>query len=197
MCSIRLNTLVTLTAAVAAAPLLLAAANSAQADTEGPNRAHVVTGVVSGELHNGCYAKSVPAARRGAKGVTKVYEVHSGDDRLIATHKWYAKKLYLRCRRGGDGTMKVTIVRLGPRQRGHQASKTHLAIAFYAGSRELARYSTLDLAGRPDNVQRSVSHYRIIRRIKGFGYENLFRIELIDGRSLSFNLATGKVRPGG
>jgi hypothetical protein len=173
------------------APLLLVAATSVQADTEGPNQPHVVTG----DRYSGCYAKSVPLARWGTKGVTKVYEVRRGDDTLIATHKWFTKKLYLRCRRAGDGKLKVTMVRFGPWQRGRRASRAHLAIAFHAGGRELARYSTLALAGRPDNVRRSVSHYRVIRRIKGFGYENLFRIELIDGRTLTFDLTSGKMRP--
>lgn len=184
-----------LTAAVLFAPLLLTTATKARADTESPNRAHVVAGIVDGDLYRGCYAKSVPTARWGMQGITRIYEVRRGKDRLIATHNWYAKTLYLRCRRGANGALEARVVRFGPWQRGRQASKADLAIAFYSGGRELARYSTLDLAGRPDNVQRSVSHYRVIRRIKGLGYQNSFRLELIDGRMLSFDLATGRLRP--
>jgi hypothetical protein len=171
-------------------------AATAQADEEAANKPHFVTGIVMGDLHNGCYAKSVPDAAWGVKGTTKVYAVRKGKDRLIATFPWYARKLHLQCRRGPDGAMRAAIVRLGPWQRGQRASKDHLAIAFYKGSRELARYSTLDLAGRADNVRPSVSHYRIIREVKGFVEPNHFRLALLDGRTLTFDLTTGKLRRG-
>jgi hypothetical protein len=159
MPSKRFSAITALTAAILFASLLLTTATNALADTEGPNRAHVVAGIVDGDLYGGCYAKSVPVARWGMQGTTRVYEVRRGKDRLVATYNWYAKTLFLRCRRKADGALKARVVRLGPWQRGRQASKDDLAIAFYSGDRELARFSTLDLAGRPDNVQRSVSHY--------------------------------------
>jgi len=197
MSSKRSTSAVSLIAAVVATPLLLAPAHSALADSEASNRAHVVTGIVKGDLHRGCYAKSVPAAHWGMQGVTKVYEVRSGKDRLIETHNWYAQRLYLRCRASAGGTLKGTLVRFGPWQRGRRASKTDLAIALYSSGRRLVRYSTLDLAGQPDNVRRSVSHFRIIRRVRGFKGGNSFRIELIDGRSLGLDLITGKLRQAG
>ena len=174
-------------------PVLIAPA-TAQADDEAANKPHFVTGIVKGDLHNGCYAKSVPDATWGMKGTTRVYVVRRGKDRLVATFPWYARKLHLQCRRGPDGAMTVAIVRLGPWQRGQRASKDHLAVAFYEGGRELARYSTLALAGRPDNVRPSVSHYRVIKRVKGFVEPSHFRLALIDGRILTFDLATGKLR---
>lgn len=177
------------------APFLVAAA-TAQADEEAANKPHFVTGIMKGDLHNGCYAKSVPAATWGMTGTTKVYAVRKDKDRLVASFPWYASRLHLQCRRGADGAVTVAVVRLGPWQRGRQAGKDHLAIAFYEDGRELARYSTLDLAGRPDNVRASVSHYRVIRRVKGFSEPNNFRLALIDGRTLTFDLATGKLRRG-
>jgi len=182
--------------AFAIVPVLIAAATTAQADEEAANKPHFVTGIVKGDLHNGCYAKSVPDATWGMKGTTKVYVVRKGKDRLVAAFRWYARKLHLQCRRGPDGAMTVAIVRLGPWQRGRRANKDHLAVAFYEGGRELARYSTLDLAGRADNVRPSVSHYRIIREVKGFVEPNHFRLALVDGRTLTFDLATGNLATG-
>jgi len=175
------------------APLLVLAA-AAHADEEAANKPMVFTGIMQGDLNNGCYAKSVPAATWGMAGTTQVYAVRKGKDRLVARFPWYARKLYLQCRRGSDGAITVTIVRFGPWQRGRQASKDHFAIGFYENGRVLATYSTLDLAGRPGNVEVSVSHYRLIRKIVGFADPELFRIVLTDGRSLAFDLRTGRRR---
>jgi len=176
-----------------AAPLLIHSA-AAHADEEAANKPQIFTGIMTGDLNNGCYAKSVPTAHWGMAGTTQVYAVRKGKDRLIARFPWYARKLYLQCRRGTNGAITVTLVRFGPWQRGQQASKDHFAIGFYENGRALATYSTLDLAGRPDNVRPSVSHYRVIRKIVGFDGSRRFRIVLTDGRRLVFDLESGAMQ---
>jgi hypothetical protein len=192
-CSDRASRIRHVLAALAIAPVLVAA-SSALADDEAANKPRFVNGIVTGAPPGSCYAKSVPDAYWGMKGTTKVYVTAKGKERLVTTFPWYASRLHLKCRRGPDGVMTVTVVRLGPWQRGQRASNDHLALAFYENGRELARYSTLDLAGRPDNVRPSVSHYRVIKRIKGLIAPNHFRLTLVDGRTLTFDLATGRIR---
>ena len=88
-----------------------------------------------------------------------------------------------------------SAVQFGPWARGQQASASQLAIAFHAGGRLLRSYSTLDIAGRPDNVSASVSHYTVIRDVEGFATDDagrvVFRVTTIDGRRLTFDPATG------
>ncbi|NJK42400.1 MAG: hypothetical protein HC937_01200, partial [Aquincola sp.] len=49
-------------------------------------------------------------------------------------------------------------------------------------------YSTLDIAGKPDNVSSSVSHYTVIEEVLGFrwvrGNEYVFELRTTDGRTL-------------
>jgi hypothetical protein len=96
-------------------------------------------------------------------------------------------------------TQRPAIVRrideFGPWARGHRASASQLAIAFHAGGRLLRSYSTLDIAGSPDNVSASVSHFTVIRDVEGFGSDRagrvVFRVTTVDGRRLTFDPATG------
>jgi hypothetical protein len=181
--------------ALAMAPCLILAA-PALADDEAANKPRFVNGFVTGGAQDACYAESVPKKFWGMKGTTKITVAIKGKERLVTTYPWYASRLYLKCRRRADGTMSVTVIRLGPWQRGQRASHDHLALAVYENGRELARYSTLDLAGRPDNVRPSVSHYRLIKRVVGLVEPNTFRLTLIDGRTLTFDLATGHLTTG-
>jgi hypothetical protein len=58
----------------------------------------------------------------------------------------------------------VSVIVYGPWSFGHQASKDHIAFQYYWVPLEgepvlLKTVSTLDIAGNPDNVQATVSHY--------------------------------------
>jgi hypothetical protein len=173
--------------------ICFAVAAPAGADDEAANRAHVAAGA-----YGQCYAKSVPGDHYGDRGITRVYRVTFGEDELAALYPWFSGQIHLRCNMSRNGDMGIALVRFGPWARGHQASGDHLAFAFHFKGRELARYSTLDIAGEPDNVEMSSSHYQVIRRIVGFrwiaGNDYAFEVETVDGRLLSFDPLSGESR---
>ena len=116
-----------------------------------------------------------------------MYQVTAGSDTLIETYPWYSVRIHLDC---------ATTVQFGPWARGRQATAGHLAIAFHAKGRLLRSYSMLDIAGSPDNVAASVSHYEVFREIEGFAWESsraVFRVTTVDGRRLTFDPATGNL----
>jgi hypothetical protein len=162
----------------------------ASADEEASNVPYVAV-----DQYGRCYAKSVPAEQYGSAGVTKVYSVGAGEDRLIDTYSWYSGRMYLQClTRLSEERYAVSVVQFGPWARGEKATPDHLAIAFHAGGRLLRSYSTLDIAGSPDNVSASVSHYTVLREVEGFATEgtaSVFRVTTIDGRRLTFDAASG------
>ena len=162
------------------------------ADQEAGNLPHVQSG-----SWGRCYAKSVPSDSYGEAGTTRVYEVGATDDRLLVTYEWFSQRIYLQCNMSSAGGIGVSVVQIGPWPRGHAASPDHLALAFYFNDRLLRRYSTLDIAGRPDNVQASVSHYIVVERIDGYrwidGDRYAFDLRTVDGRVLSFDPTTGEV----
>lgn len=178
--------------------LICAAVPPAAADQEAGNIPHVRAGT-----HGRCYAKSVPEEYWGQRGVTRLYRVAEGADVLIASFPWYSQELRLHCNISRNGRLGASLVRFGPWARGHRASADDLALAFYFDGELLARYSTLDIAGRPDNVEASVSHYVVIAKVGGYrrlgpGAPNAyaFDIETTDGRTLSFDPTTGRLREG-
>ena len=178
--------------------LICAAAPPAAADQEAGNLPHVRAGT-----HGRCYAKSVPEEYWGQRGVTRLYRVAEGEDALIATFSWYSQELRLQCNMSRNGHIGASLVRFGPWARGREASADHLALAFYFDGELLARYSTLDIAGSPDNVEASVSHYVVIAKVGGYrwlgaGAPNAyaFDIETTDGRALTFDPVTGRLREG-
>jgi hypothetical protein len=143
-----------------------------------------------------CYAKAVPDSLYGQSGRTSVYWVRAGNDSLLADHDWYSQQVYLECNVAtGDGPVALSVVRMGPWARGQHASTTDLAVAFYLNGRLLKRYSTLDIAGRPDNVQQSVSHYVVFDSVMGYrwvsGNRYHFEMLAVDGRRIAFDPATG------
>lgn len=164
-----------------------------RADEEAVNAPHIAV-----DASGRCYAKSVPAATYGSAGTTSVYRVESGADRLIESYPWYAATIHLQCYTPGLSGDAVSIVQLGPWARGRQATAGHLAIAFHANGRLLRSYSTLDIAGAIDNVSASTSHYRVFDVIDGYVFESAtsrpFRLKTIDGRTLTFDPATGNLR---
>lgn len=165
---------------------------SVLADEEAGNLPHVQS-----DGWGRCYAKSVPSENYGETGTTRIYEVGATDDRLLVTYDWFSQQIYLQCNMSSAGGSGVSVVQIGSWPRGHAASADQLALAFYFNDRLLKRYSTLDLAGRPDNVQASVSHYMIIERIDGYrwidGDRYAFDLHTIDGRTLSFDPVTGEI----
>ena len=169
---------------------VMALAAPVRADEEAANAPHVAVDV-SGR----CYAKSVPAEPYGTSGSTSVYRVGFGADGLILTYPWYSPRIYVQCNTPGV-PLGISIVQFGPWARGSQASTSHLAIAFHANGRLLRSYSTLDIAGTPDNVSASVSHYQVFGEVEGFVYDGavpVFRLHTTDGRRLTFEPATGNL----
>jgi hypothetical protein len=163
------------------------------ADDEGSNRAYVVS-----SQHGQCYAKSVPEESYGSKGTTKIYRVENKSDVLTDTFSWYSHRIFLECNAGSPTeAVGVSVVRLGPWARGREANQNDLAIAFYWKGNLLKRYSTLDIAGRPDNVSSSVSHYVVFDGIKGYRWVDsnryVFDAKTIDGREMSFDTTTGEI----
>jgi hypothetical protein len=72
-----------------------------------------------------------------------------------------------------------------------------MALAFYYGGRLVREYSTLDIAGTPDSVEASESHYRVIDRVEGYRWKenNFYTFEVVgaDGRQLVFDPTTGEI----
>jgi hypothetical protein len=163
--------------------------SNARADSEAPN----VTYVQSGEIGN-CYAKSIPTEFYGSKGTTRIYLVREKDDELAFTFDWYARQIALLNTSKG-----VAVIRIGNWARGHEANKDELALAFYLNGKLLRSYSTLDIAGKPDNISRSVSHYTVIAQHLGFRWvaenSHAYDIKTTDGRTISFNIDTGEIIP--
>jgi hypothetical protein len=166
----------------------------ASADEEAANVPYVAV-----DQYGRCYAKSVPVSSYGSAGTTKVYVVEAGEDRLVDTYPWYSSRMHLQClTRLAEGRNAVSVVQFGPWARGRQASTGQLAIAFHAGGRLLRSYSTLDIAGSPDKVSASVSHYTVLGKVEGFvteGSGSVFRVTTVDGRRLTFDPATGAELP--
>jgi len=191
---------------------VLAWANTALADQEASNVAHVVAGP-----YGRCYAKSVPrhlydpADEPRQQGRTEVYRVGDSEDVLLRKYDWFSQTLFVRCR-PGSGTV---VVRVGPWHRGHDPSADHLAVAFYRDGRLIRRYSTLDIAGgekaeqgafsKYRNVSASVSHYSVfaswpaLTKVtetlgSAFKEEWTVKAKTVDGRNLTFDIETGELR---
>lgn len=142
----------------------------------------------------------MPEEVYGTKGVTEIYLARKEGDRLLHTYEMYSRQIYLAGLSGRRPT--VYAVLTGPWPRGHQASAGHLALAFYKNDRLLRSYSTLDLAGAPENVTASIGHYRVIKWNLGTGggfhriagsNDFVFEIETVDGRHLRFDAGTGRL----
>jgi hypothetical protein len=124
--------------------------------------------------------------------------VQSGDDALLHTFSWYSNRIYLECGIAHAGQqIGTSVVQFGPWARGRKANAKDLAMAFYFGNKLVKRYSTLDIAGSPNNVAASVSHYAVIGKVGGYRWKesNFFVFDVVttDGRSLSFDPTTGEI----
>ena len=135
-----------------------------EGDQEAGNTPHMTV-----SKYGRCYAKSVPEERYGGKGITKVFTVGREQDQLVHRFDWFSQSLYLACNVSDSKTpVGVSLVRLGPWPRGRVATAAHPAIAFYYKGKEVKGYSTLDIAGDPENVSASVSHHTVIEKVVGF-----------------------------
>jgi hypothetical protein len=164
----------------------------AWADEEVANRPQLVS-----SEYGGCYARSVPEESHGQKGTTTVFRVERRPpDTLLDQYDWYSQQIYIECAVGGEREPAgVSVVRLGPWARGYLANPDDLAIAFYLNGRLLRRYSTLDIAGKPENVFSSKSHYVVFTEISGYrridSDRYAFDVTTTDGRAIAFDAATG------
>ncbi len=164
------------------------------ADQEAANYTHVTS-----SPWGRCYVRSAPASGYGSEGVSDVYVVGDVDqpDRKVATYDFFSLSFYLSCNViGDDGVPDVAMVGLGPWARGHTPDDETVALALFYGGDEVARYSTLDIAGdNPDAVDCSVSHYQVLGPIDGYirngDDRTVFQVTTLDGRTLSFDAVTG------
>ena len=149
------------------------------------------------------YARTTPASTIACtEGTTRVYRVNhfgrgDGQDQLAHEFDWYAPQLYLHAIAGN-----LSIVRFGCWPHGQLASDDQLALVLYWNGKEVRTFSTLDIAGHPNNVDSSVSHHTVFSTVHGFktrwSHEHQkaiesFEVQTIDGRTLAFDLKTGAV----
>ncbi len=176
------------------APCVLALTGPALADREAANYGHVIT-----DTWGTCYARSVPSEAYGNGGRTDIYRIGSLDepDILVASFDFFSQQLFLDCQvSDGEGGFDVSVVALGPWPRGSEPDHETVALAMFFGSEEIARHSTLDIAGdRPGAVSCTVSHYQVIDRVNGFGRDldghEVIILTTVDGQIMSFDLVTG------
>jgi len=145
-----------------------------------------------------CYAKSVPSDAYGDGGSTNVFRVmRSSEDKIMDSFDWYSQRIHLICDVFVGNERSVVTVRLGPWARGFEATDNNLALAMYVDGREVANYSTLDIAGTPGNVERSVSHYEVFNRERCFGANGDgkfgFFASRFDGQILFFDSSSGEM----
>lgn len=158
-------------------------------------RAYHQPHIVTGEPYRKCYARSVPANSESLEGWTQVYQfTNTKRDKLLYEFDWYGLGIYLNCPNNSDIGSELSLVRRGMWPIGDAANADELALEFYYSGKLVASYSTLDIAGSPENVRWSASHYRVIAKIIGFEKPNEFSIVTVDGRTITFNTRTGKIQ---
>ena len=149
------------------------------------------------------YAKAIPQGRifDPTNGITCIYRVGGKKDELQNTYNWYAWGLGIVATTRG-----VSVVRLGRWASGDEARKEDLAIGFYLGGKTIKEYSTLEIAGRKENVSRSISHYKVFNNVGNHEYqwgsigldtnsvpEYIVSATTTDNRRLDFDVFTGEI----
>ena len=170
---------------------MLAWSATSRADEELDNEPIVAAG-----WRGECYAKSVPADGIDDAGTTTLYRVERDRDVAIETYPWYARDIHVWC--PGWPWKQATVVRVATWPRGRLATDKELAVSFYRGGKLLRRYSTLDIAGKPDAVHASISHHRVFDAVEGIVWEGNdwspeFRATGIHGETLRFALTDGRL----
>lgn len=170
--------------------------SAAVADDEAANSPYLASGARDPAIRGDCYVVARPDDDYEQTGTTEIYLYPTpsfSKARPRMRYDWYSQRVYVDCGFSRQGKQGISVVRMGPWARGHLANERQLAIAFYLDGRMLARYSTLDIAGAPDNVLRSKSHYEVFGQVPGWVDGNRsFVVITVDGRKLSFDPATGK-----
>ena len=177
--------------------VLAVAPSAVVGDTEGRAQVYVQSSATDGTAYRGDrYAKCIPSDERGTTGRTLIYKVKAGADELEDAYDWYSWEVYL------AGTNQGTlVVRVSSGFRGSGPQKEDLAVAFYAHGKVLREYSAVDVAGGPEGVRVSTSHYAWCRRVIGFRWLTSprakvlrfgFAVETVDGRLLCFDPRTGE-----
>jgi hypothetical protein len=167
--------------------LLLLAVISLLADSPAPAKRFTVY-----SADKSVRVDSIPKDTFGSKGKTQVFDV-THRKKLLYQFDWYANGL--RVERTPSG---ISLIRFGAWPWGQKASRDVPAFSFYLGEKLLKSYSTLDIAGDPDNVISSVSHHIYAHGERAIRYNAQQRrfelgIERIDGRFLTFDIETGEM----
>ncbi len=154
--------------------------------------------VVRASEYGQCSAKSVPDELYGTAGTTTVFRVAKDKDMTVHSYDWFSQQIFIECNVSDSKTPTgVSVVRLGPWARGHAARADQLAMGFYFKGQMLKEYSTLDIAGSPENVSASVSHYTVIEKVLGYrrlgGNRASFDVKTVDGRTISFDASSGEM----
>jgi len=177
----------------AVALTLLASTQALLADEERTNEP-----VVFSSWDGTCYAKSVPRSDFGDDGTTTIYKVGVASDAASDAFNWYSRSVYVLCDVWDGAHSWTAVVRVFKMSSGFQADNETPAIEFYVSGKLVKRYSTLEIAGKPENVFVSVSHYTPFRTVLGFRANGSGQFEFVtilaDGRELRFDWKTGRTR---
>lgn len=172
---------------------LLASTQALWADEERTNEP-----VVSSSWDGTCYAKSVPKSEFGDDGTTTIYKVGGTSDVASDSFNWYSRSVYVLCDIWEGGRGWTAVVRVFKMSSGFEADKETPAIEFYVSGKLVKHYSTLEIAGKPENVFSSASHYTPFRTILGFRANGSGQFEFVtilaDGKELRFDWKTGRTR---
>ena len=98
------------------------------------------------------YAKAIPAAPFGSKGITKIYAVREGEDQLIESYNWYAEQIDLNITSQG-----ITVVRFGSWRRDRKSEE--LAIGFYLSGKTVREYT----GGEIHDITRRAGFHGLLR----------------------------------
>jgi len=166
--------------------LILTGALTALADDEASNVFYVRSATYGAH-----FAKCIPSTNYGTNGRTEIFLATPTTNALEITFDWYSRDIYLQHTAWG-----VSVMRFGPWAHGSAASSNELAIAFYLDGKLLKSYSTLDIAGSPTNVSRSVSHYTVFSKVSGYRWirSNDYAFDVLgrDGKRISFDVRTAR-----
>jgi hypothetical protein len=90
----------------------------------------------------------------------------------------------------------VSVVRLGEWPKGSQASAGTVALSIYRGDTLIKEFSTLEIAGKPDNVRRGAVHYEVFDDMLGFMWKSgrlAFQARRVDGQVVTIDMYSGKL----
>ncbi|MCX7046133.1 MAG: hypothetical protein NTX50_11690 [Candidatus Sumerlaeota bacterium] len=186
--------LVTITFAFTLSVMLSAGFASAKAAGNGPYAAAI-------DGYSPFYARCIPEATTGSKGVTQIKRVRKEGDELIATFDWYNRSGIIM--RWSPIAGKVAVMR--PRQEQGLPPEKQIEFSFYIGDRFLRSYTTTDLVKlgaameldlTPSKRSLGVSSRCAAYRVEGCTQvwntnDYYFSVRLDESRTLAFDILTG------